>query len=40
MDAGLLSIISASCGQLVEMPIALEPYDMVYLDQILHTCLL
>ena len=35
MDAGLLSTISAGCGQLVKMLLN----HMVYLDQILHTYL-
>ena len=34
MDKGLLSIISAGCGQLVKMLITLD--HMVYLDRVLH----
>ena len=41
MDEGLLSIISASCGQLVKMRITLEPhgvFDYLYLRNLLtHT---
>ena len=37
MDEGLLSLISASCGQLVKMLITLEPhiiFDFVYIFEI------